>query len=88
MKYSPKQKALGGIIFSLIMIATGSLLPLILLKTQPAKNQIVVYGLELVAAAGLGLQFLIYLMNWSRRPLSLYLVAAVLSLPCLALIAS
>ena len=76
MEYSPKQKAFGGILFSLFMLVAGSLLPLILLKKQPTRNQSAIYSLEVVAVGGLGLQFLIYLMNWSRRPLMLYLVAA------------
>lgn len=85
MKHTSKQKALAGIGFSIFMVLSGSLLPLVLIKTKSSINNTSLYGLEAVAAGGLGLQFLIYLTKSVQRPLKLYMAAAILVVPCLAL---
>ena len=87
MKYTSRQKALASIGFSIFMVLSGSLLPFVLMKTRSSINNTPLYGLEIVVAGGLGLQFLIYLTKANRRPLKLYMAAAVIVVPCLALAA-
>ncbi|MBX4201323.1 hypothetical protein KW803_00295 [Candidatus Saccharibacteria bacterium] len=82
MKYSINQKRtiILELLYSIIMIVIGTVLPTIFYKSNPDENKATIYGLEVIAAVGLGLQFYTYLTKGKRRILRIYLLAALISL--------
>jgi hypothetical protein len=70
---------LAEMLFAVLMVVVGCVLPLTLLNSAVLKHRDLLYALEAVAVGGLGLQLLIYVTKASRRPLKLYLAIALLA---------
>jgi hypothetical protein len=83
-----KSYVLAEMLFALLMISIGCVVPLIGLKQANLKHQAALYAVEALALGGLGLQLVIYILNIRRRPLRLYLGISLLATGLVLLIAS
>ncbi len=81
-----KTRISSEILFCVGMLFVGCVVPLVALKSAVTINKIAVFGLEIIAGVGLGLQFLLYLTKFRKRVMSIYFAAAAVVSPVIILL--